>query len=369
MAKAEQSWQEEINKEHLFLIPFAIEWKQSYGKIPEDEFQKRMISALREHEERTGTVYVHPPQHAGVGPGAAGEKKQLPARRSSPARMTAHGRRPLPSVDPTTAGPSSLRPQVDPQVERDEQMARQLQNAMDTNEPRRFRDIDGSTTDSDEDEEMDSKGKGKKTKRKGKAEMTDSDDIGKETDGKAKGKGKVPVARQRAGIAKEGRPVPTGSGEFFDSPCSRCEGASMPCEKDVKGGACVRCKTKKVGCEHAPPKSHPKPRQRKETSPSSSDSEYADGKKSRKRKGRRTRRLPKSRPAVTDSDKDVPSHAGPSKREQRSKPASPKKARRKQRDNSKPANKKKSAGTRRGIGREVQEVMDVLNSELNFMSF
>lgn len=41
------------------------------------------------------------------------------------------------------------------------------------------------------------------------------------------------------------------AGDYFDPPCGTCTAADIPCEKNVRGGACVECKTKKKRCDYS----------------------------------------------------------------------------------------------------------------------
>jgi len=157
------------------------------------------------------------------------------------------------ATEASIAGPSSLCLPVDPQIAADAALARQLQSALIEDVPQ-FRELDnaGSSMEEDDDDvpepkqQEEEKGKGE-VKGKGKAKAKE------EGQGKGKGKEGAPGKEQPQPSQKR-RPPLQRTGSHHEKPCPECARWSEPCEKDLRGGACVGCKQRKVKCPYAPPK-------------------------------------------------------------------------------------------------------------------
>ena len=315
MAKASPNWQAEINKCRLFVIAFAYHWKKEHGNIPPAEFQSEMFKRLQQHEAegrvgnkpspnmtqpvgQTTRPVAQPMQPAVLTTTPMAQTKKPVVGTNKPVGHTINafgqmtqpvGHLPVISQrharEAPVAGSSSLRSPVNHRTKSDAAMARQLHEALNQDVPS-FRELDeaGSSMDEDDDvpeptsEEENGKGKGK-AKGQGKAKAGQQkqpkkgvEPLKKQPPVQPAAKVKEPTAKEAipAKKAEDKRPRPQPSGTHYDKPCPECARWKEACQKDVRGGACIGCKTRKVKCPYAPPRPT---RSKKKSKPLVSDNE------------------------------------------------------------------------------------------------
>jgi hypothetical protein len=427
ISKVDAAGQAAINSRNLFLIPFAYKWKTMHGKTPAADFEDHVVQSLMNHDARHGHFSQPAPVHKHLGtPGATVMPiVAQPGAPSSPQLVEyRRGVRPLPAEP----GTSTSRRVVDPQVARDEEIAKELQDAINRAgvQPRKsFADLDGSSADglsvlepvrrknkkgkevqegnrkggrqivgqgkerqakgsemkskvisqasrrkptrkvsspssaSSGDEWLEPgmqdkpipKGEARRSTRGGKARKPNSSASEVEVVSPAPGKRgsessdeELPVSTDvtksgRGGVVdKCGRAIPKASGKTFDEPCERCERLERPCEKDVKGNACVGCKQLKTGCSHSMSKSS----NRKKGAVTDSGSTRPDV-VSEATPRPQQRASAKKANEIIDVTGKLLAHVNKTDKEERT--------------------KKRRAGQRRGSKRESMEVVDVIQGK------
>ncbi len=426
VSKLDAAGQAVINENHLFLIPFAYKWKTMMGTITSEEFDDHIAQSLSQHLARYGSIVTAGPQQKRTGgpgeqrrddssrggapgqphrvvPGEDGNVLGITPARAVPEKAGAPGMTARPissntgvastmlgrpgSSRPGPSGTSGRRGQVSQQIVRDEEVARQLQDAINKagdDNARTFSELDASGDEESSTEEKKSK-KGKqvqKGNRKGKQEKAGEE---KEEKGKGKASRKTATRRKRVlksssssssdewtgpgisgprstgsgigtgpdaespdeGLSEEksksdgrdrrGRLLPKPTGKVFGEPCDKCQQAEQKCEVDVAGGACVNCKKRKSKCSHT---------QKVEGRRKVARSESGSGRPevvSEVPTRRRQRASAKKANEIIDMTGQLLAHVNKTDKEEKT--------------------KKRRAGQRRGPKRESLEVMDVIQGE------
>ena len=67
VSRVDVAGQAVINRQNLFLIPFAYKWKTMHGKIPAAEFEDHIYQSLSQHNAWHGSIVTQGPQQLRAG--------------------------------------------------------------------------------------------------------------------------------------------------------------------------------------------------------------------------------------------------------------------------------------------------------------